>query len=118
MTKIELASYSKPGIDLGVYEVKVEQSIAIIGKNVESPYAAVKKIAVTGDRYSLNALDIHMVYPAAGSKNNYANVLPHIILNQSMLPWLRKISKKQDKKSNCPWLALLTFYEDEKRQTT
>ena len=50
------------------------------------------------------------MFPPPGSLGEHSNVLPHIILKRSTLPWERQ-ADPGDK--NVPWLALLLFEEEE-----
>lgn len=74
-----------------------------------------KDIFVDAPRFSLDQSDIYDVYPAKNSSGNYANSLPHIVLNRRTLPWERTINgqpypaQKDNKERPSPWMALLVF---------
>lgn len=53
---------------------------------------------------------IQAVFPPAGSLGDFPEVLPHIILKGSALPWLRRAIVDNNQ---IPWLALLLFDEKE-----
>jgi|ERR1700746_2591710 hypothetical protein len=61
-------------------------------------------------RFFLNPQDIFAVFPPPGSLGEHSNVLPHVQLKRSTLPWERQpFGWGKD----VPWLALLVFHEDE-----
>lgn len=68
-----------------------------------------KTFQVAGERFQLKPQDIHSVFPPDHNLGEHSNVLPHIILNRSTLPWERKASDDE----NTPWLALLVFDQEE-----
>ncbi|MEV5199553.1 hypothetical protein [Streptomyces sp. NPDC053720] len=66
---------------------------------------------VRGPRYSLDPQLVCQVYPRPGSLGSVADVLPHVALSVSTLPWARPV--KGDADPHIPWLALLTFADGE-----
>ncbi len=67
-------------------------------------------VGISGIDNQLKPTDIHAVFPPDGSLGEHSNVLPHIILNRSTLPWERQsVSNNND----TAWLALLLFEETE-----
>jgi hypothetical protein len=119
--KIEFIQFHRPRLEDGDYEITVTQEIETTESASQtipkSTFTRTQKFSVLGDRFSLNPQDIHAVFPPAGSQGEHSNVLPHIILNRSTLPWerLADTSKKNlSPNENLPWLALLLFDEDEK----
>ncbi|WP_287277653.1 MULTISPECIES: hypothetical protein [unclassified Okeania] len=112
-TKIEFIQYHQPALTDGDYEIKIEQKVTA-GEKIPSsnkPFHVTKKFTVAGERFDLKPKDIHAVFPPAGSLGEHSNVLPHIILNRSTLPWERMAIANNN---NIPWLALLLFDEEEK----
>ena len=111
-TKIKFIQYHKPSLEAGEYEIEVTQTIQHSNKITEqNPFATKQKFSVGGERFTLNPQDIHSVFPPAGSLGEHSNVLPHIILNRSTLPWERTINGSS---TDITWLALLLFDENEK----
>ena len=59
------------------------------------------------------------VFPPPGSVGDHSDVLPHIILNRSTLPWerlaipIQKDDSDKEEKKKIPWLALLLFEKGE-----
>ncbi|QLQ31705.1 MAG: hypothetical protein HZT40_08990 [Candidatus Thiothrix singaporensis] len=65
---------------------------------------------VQGERFALKPAEIAAVFPPAGSLGDHANVLPHLVLTRSTLPWEREA---QAGSAEVPWLALLVLDEEE-----
>jgi hypothetical protein len=110
---IQFISFHKPALKDGEYTIKINQTIK--GKGIpENP--GTKKIltfSVAGERYSLNPMDVGMVFPPEGSVADHSNCFPHIVLNRSTLPWERQHFTHKNQESSAPWLALLLFTDDE-----
>lgn len=125
-TKIEFIQYHQPGLKDADYEITVNQTIKSEGKIPESTFTTEKtstnsnevkplRFSVAGERFELKPTDIHTIFPPAGSLGEHSNVLPHIILNRSTLPWERlPETQAVTTNNNIPWLALLLFEEGEK----
>jgi hypothetical protein len=100
-----------PGLTVGEYEITVEQEVKNTKITSQKPFTTTPmKFSVRGDRFSLKPTDVQAVFPPAGSLGDHANVLPHILLHRSTLPWERSADQKS---AEPPWLALLLFYEGE-----
>src|SRR3569832_2809865 len=114
--KLEFIEFHQPTLKDGDYKITVKQEIKTKGSDShkipqDTHFTKTQTFSILGDRFSLNPQDIHAVFPPAGSLGEHSNVLPHIILNRSTLPWERLADTS---KENFPWLALLLFDEDEK----
>ena len=79
------------------------------------------RFSVLGPRFSLDPQVVDSVFPPAGSLGDHSNVLPHVVINRSTLPWERTAVsiKKEDseklkkEKKRLSWLVLLLFEEGE-----
>ena len=50
------------------------------------------------------------MFPPPNQKGSFTNVLPHIYVNRSTLPWERTVTQAgQDQTRAVPWMALLLF---------
>ncbi|HLZ59721.1 MAG TPA: hypothetical protein VKR06_22455 [Ktedonosporobacter sp.] len=100
-----------PELKAGTYTIKVTQEVNGIdfGK-IAPPLPQTQKLVVRGPQFHLDPQEIHAMYPPANSTGQFAEVLPHIVLNRRVLPWERQIGGSN---SNIPWLALLVFAEGE-----
>lgn len=67
-------------------------------------------LVVQGERFALKPAEIAAVFPPPGSLGDHANVLPHLVLTRSTLPWEREA---QAGSAEVPWLALLVLDEEE-----
>ena len=121
-TKIEFIEYHQPALKDGDYTISIEQKIIAEEITSDNAFAVTKNFSVAGERFDLNPTNIHAVFPPSGSLGEHSNVLAHIILNRSTLPWERitipinegdNEETKEDKKK-IPWLALLLFEAGEK----
>lgn len=101
-----------PELEIGRYEIAVGQSISADGGPLAgSPFPpAVRSFIVTGARFTLRPSDTYKVFPPAGSLGDHSNVIPHVVLTRSTLPWERASGAGE----GVPWLALLLFEEGEK----
>ncbi len=107
---IEFIQYHRPPLDDGKYTITVQQEVEIGGSAVDgSPFTATRTFTVQGPRFSLTPDDFHAVFPPAGSLGDHSNVLPHVILNRSTLPWERTAFDTGNQSKDPPWLALLLF---------
>lgn len=119
-SQVEFIQYHQPKLKSGKYHIKVEQTISGTGPKGSIPdetsFSRDLTFAVTGERFSpLTPQDIYAVFPPAGSLGDHFNVLPHITLNRSTLPWERS-PEVDNPESTLPWLALLLFRESQQPQ--
>ena len=109
----------KPALTAGEYKITVNQSLGDgnnkIPKtdNQDPTYTTSQRFTVAGERFHLNPKDIAAQFPPLKGIGDFSNVLPHLRLNRSTLPWERQIN---DADTNTPWLALLVFSEEDKAQ--
>ncbi|CAM4191021.1 hypothetical protein [Paenibacillus tarimensis] len=103
---IRFSQRCEPPLKAGTYRIQVEQ-VTSINCRLASENTDFK---VTSERFFLSPDQIYSVYPPREAVGNYAECLPHIVLNRRTLPWERALLKGQ---SHMPWLALLVFDETE-----
>ena len=103
----------RPALTGGYYTISIKQNLHNKGTTdvsaIEFSTKVDRAFYVAGKRFQLDSTDIESIFPPENSAGNYCNVLPHIVLKQSTLPWEQEIGLKIDK----PWLALLLFNEGE-----
>jgi hypothetical protein len=105
---IGFEAYHKPGIRLGKYSLQsvLDFSIgSIISKKFTSNSL---EFEVSGPRFCLSPNDVYAMFPPRDSLGEYDNVLPHLELRRSTLPWERSADK-----GSTPWLCLILLQEDE-----
>jgi hypothetical protein len=114
--KIKFLEFHFPALESGDYEITVTQTISA-GSKIASgnTFSRTQAIAVAGERFSLQPNLIQSVFPPAGTRGEHADILPHIILRRSTLPWERSLDGLPD---GPPWLALLLFDEEETPEVT
>ncbi|HEX6292727.1 MAG TPA: hypothetical protein VFZ66_26320 [Herpetosiphonaceae bacterium] len=70
--------------------------------------SATQRFVVSAPQFTVDPSEVLNMYPPDGSLGQFADVLPHVVLTEPLLPWERKMPDRAD-----PWLALLVFQEDE-----
>ena len=110
----EFLSWHRPAVAAGDYTIQVTQKIVApeIPANDPGFGTPVMSFSVQGERFVLPPAEVHAVFPPDASMGDHADVLPHVVLRRSTLPWERKV-EPNDKAT--PWLALLVFHDDEFR---
>lgn len=111
--QIQFIQNHQTALDAGEYKVEIEQTVKI--DNINEKFAANLTFVVRGNRFEFKPEEIHAVFPPAGSFGDHSDVLPHIILKSSTLPWERSA---QSGNQNAPWLALILIHEGEKTLRT
>ncbi|OEU77780.1 MAG: hypothetical protein BA869_07575 [Desulfuromonadales bacterium C00003107] len=111
---IRFLQQKRPMLKAGVYDIGIDHEI-IINKGLDKPEDTIsvsKKFAVRGERFQLDAGDIHSTFPPENAAGDFSRCLPHIVLKTDTLPWERSAGVSV-KKEQTPWLALMLFHEDE-----
>ncbi|KAL7947491.1 hypothetical protein V8C42DRAFT_287691 [Trichoderma barbatum] len=110
---VKLISYQAPALVAGTYTASFTQSIAAPDGTSDTLHSE-QQFAVRAPQLRLDPnVDVHSVFPAPGH-SEYANTLPHIVFNNPELPWERVVSHASaDSFNKSPWVAVLTFTEDE-----
>ena len=113
--RVNFQRLHQPTLAAGDYKITVAQSVKIDRADVAG-FTATRNFTVAGDRFELKPSEVEAVFPPDGNLGEHFNVLPHIMLSRSTLPWERTAVKlaKGDKDTGVPWLALLLFDESEK----
>ena len=99
-----------PALTAGPWTVQVSHDI-LTGDGTKvntASFTASQDIQVTAPQFSLDASAVVAVYPPAASAGPYAEVLPHVLLADALLPWERPMPA-----AGAPWLALLVLTDDE-----
>lgn len=120
---VTFQQFHQPTLAAGEYTITVEQAVKADKTDV-TPFSETKLFTVAGERFELNPTDVLGVFPPEGNLGEHSNVLPHIILNRSTLPWERFAEVRSSGATqtpsagitNIPWLALLLFDDDQKPQ--
>jgi hypothetical protein len=110
-TKIQFVQYHSPGIATGDYVITLTQEVTIRGVAPQAPFSTQRHFSIYGERFALKPTDIVAIFPPDGNLGEHSNVLPHLILDRSTLPWERQADASRN---DVPWLALLLFDASEK----
>lgn len=104
----EVAFYDNylPSLSFGEYRITVQHQVGVDGAVIPDH---VRRVAVTGPRFSLAPQDIHQVYPPDQSSGHFSRDLPQVVLARRMLPWERTIHTVSGDAPPPPWLALLVL---------
>ncbi len=94
---IQFLESHRPPLDAGEYRLYVTQDLSKTAKVSDSfggkkPYT----FEVAGPKYSLSPQEIAAVFPPPGSLGDHDNVLPHVALRRSTLPWERSGAAKDE----------------------
>src|SRR5215213_11273312 len=115
---VKFEEYHQPTLADGDYKIKVTQVLEIDKHAAIGEFTVTRNFTVAGERFELKPNDVESVFPPDGNLGEHSNVLPHVILSRSTLPWERTAEKyaegEQKKVTGVPWLALLLFDEDQK----
>lgn len=115
---VKFLQFHQPTLADGDYEITVTQSVNITDHSKIDPFIATRYFTVAGERFELKPTDVHGVFPPEANLGDHSNVLPHLILNRSTLPWERTAESyaegEKEQVTGVPWLALLVFDEEDK----
>ena len=114
--EIQFVASHRPGLEDGKYTLEIQQVIesSPAQKISEKSFKATRAFWVLGPQFTLDPQVVHAVFPPAGSRGNFWNVLPHVILNRSTLPWERSACDAiHEKDKRPPWLLLLLFDQND-----
>jgi hypothetical protein len=134
--KVLLIENQHPALESGDYTIIVEQTVDINDPDYKPYQKTVQKFSIYGPRFGLNPQEIQAAFPPPGSLGDHSNVLPHVLLKRSTLPWERALIPLSDAEQNAlyqaaknktrvdptitasvtakrkiPWLAILSFDE-------
>ncbi|KAK6352437.1 hypothetical protein TWF730_009263 [Orbilia blumenaviensis] len=114
----QLFSSHIPGLTAGNYLLKAKQDIEKVLGSSDSLVKETEpqEFEVLAPRYTLPPDCIYSVYPPQGQSAR-PEILPHVVLNDSMLAWERIVSDKTQvpdyQINRVPWLICVAFTADE-----
>ncbi|KAL2214432.1 hypothetical protein CC79DRAFT_1328344 [Sarocladium strictum] len=122
------SSYYLPALPAGKYTMAIKQTITAPESTKEAD-PALRTIEVLAPEWALSAASngdsettnaseeeaavVLSVFPASGQVAPSFRTLPHMVLRDAQLPWVRSVSKKTDENNVIPWFALIVFSADE-----
>lgn len=109
---VEFIQHHQPVLDSGTYRVDLEQTLAIGDASPDGArWNRSLTFVVAGARCAtLAPHEVSGIFPTEGSLGDHTNVLPHITLARSTLPWERS---PDGVNHELPWLALLVFWDSD-----
>lgn len=108
--QIEFIQACLPPLTAGDYQLAWKQQVIGVASGTPPAYQGTQAFKVAGPRFTLPADSVQSVYPPASQSGNFADVMPHIVLNRATLPWERSLPGGD---GTTPWLALLLLTDDE-----
>lgn len=111
---IDFIQFHEPSLKSGEYTLTLDQQISVpdtanAKTSTTETYTQTQHFFVAGDRFAIKPQDIHVQFPPRGNDGDHSNVLPHIVLTRSTLPWERDADPED---SELPWLWLF-LYDDQ-----
>ncbi|MEX5636966.1 hypothetical protein [Parafrankia sp. FMc2] len=111
---IELHDHYLPALRAGDYRIEVTHTLRGGAQDgaqvVGGPFTAVQKFTVRGPQVRIDADAVVARQPPDASSGRFAEVLPHVVLGDPMLPWERPLTGGS---RDTPWLALLVLTDDQ-----
>lgn len=121
MSDISFIEYHQPGLEAGHYTVRVGQRLQTDGLDLAlgdlAAGAQTLELAAFGPRVSLGPDATTARYPSPGSRGRHHTALPHVILSDSTLPWLRSPWEGAEGWP-APWLGLVLLSGTERTEAT
>ncbi|MCG5217325.1 hypothetical protein [Streptosporangium sp. KLBMP 9127] len=106
---IELHDDYLPALPAGDYRVEVTHTLWTEPEAGEA-FTAVQRFTVRGPQIAIDTGAVVAKQPPDASSGRYAEVLPHVVLGDPMLPWERAM---RGAPAGTPWLALLVLTDDQ-----
>ncbi|WP_018501792.1 hypothetical protein [Parafrankia discariae] len=111
---IELHDHYLPALRAGDYRIEVTHTLRGGAQDgapvVGGPFTAAQKFTVRGPQVRIDADAVVAKQPPDASSGRFAEVLPHVVLGDPMLPWERPLGGAS---RDTPWLALLVLTDDQ-----
>jgi hypothetical protein len=122
-------SYFLPSLPAGEYKIQIDQTAKTDSGSSSVPAVpANRTFEVLAPEWAISAASndptnnhndddssvVLSTFPASGEIAPSFRTLPHIVLKDPQLPWIRAVSKQDYKDGNSiPWFALIVFSADE-----
>ncbi|HEX3424505.1 MAG TPA: hypothetical protein VHT30_00125 [Acidimicrobiales bacterium] len=110
--RIVFYEYFPPPLESGDYTVTVSQRVKSTDKDksFDDTFTTSLSFAALGPRFSLPPGYLNAVFPPDTAQGEYSAVAPHAVFPIATLPWQRAAKEAT---TRYPWLALLTFDQDD-----
>jgi hypothetical protein len=115
--KVSFIQRHEPALKDGEYTIEVTQDVSLLGEEsgglpTNLTETVSKTIYVAGERFSIGSKNIFKQFPPPNNTGDYSNVLPHIVLTRSTLPWERSTGDG----GSTPWMYLFVYDDDDIEQ--
>ena len=112
--KVSCMQRHEPALQDGEYTIEVTQDVSLLGEEsgglpTNLTETVSKTIYVAGERFSIGSKNIFKQFPPPNNTGDYSNVLPHIVLTRSTLPWERSTGDG----GSTPWMYLFVYDDDD-----
>lgn len=108
---IRFEGYHLPGMQAGIEKLQATLDLTLLASGLSDHFVSPElTVLISGPRFIFSPAELYAVFPPRDSFGEWDNVLPHVELTPSTLPWQRQ-SGANDK--TVPWLALILLQEDE-----
>jgi hypothetical protein len=104
----------RPPLPAQDYLLVAEQTVNGLPPDQGTPtYTLNQRFTVAAPRFTLNGSAVQSTWPPPSTQGNYADSLPHVVLNQRSLPWARTLDDIPAGDDAPPWMAVLLCEESE-----
>jgi hypothetical protein len=111
---IELHDHYLPALPAGDYRVEATHTLRTgpqeNAQAVGGPFQAVQRFTVRAPQVAIDTTTVVARQPPDASSGRFAEVLPHLVLGDPMLPWERPM---RGAPRGTPWVALLVLTDDQ-----
>ncbi|QNP74856.1 hypothetical protein IAG44_39030 [Streptomyces roseirectus] len=111
---VELHDHYLPALPAGDYRIEATHALRTgpeaSAQAVGGTFRAVQRFTVRAPQVAVDTTAVVARQPPDSSEGRFAEVLPHLVLGDPMLPWERELSGAD---RSTPWLALLVLTDDQ-----
>lgn len=111
---IELHDHYLPALPAGDYRIEATHTLRTSADEnaqvVGVPFRAVQRFTVRAPQVAIDTTAVVARQPPEASGGRFAEVLPHLVLGDPLLPWERPL---RGASRTTPWLALLVLTDDQ-----
>ncbi|MFE2042633.1 hypothetical protein ACFXAZ_17235 [Streptomyces sp. NPDC059477] len=111
---IELHDHYLPALPAGDYRIEATHTLRTGtdggARVVGEPFRAVQRFTVRAPQVAIDTTAVVAKQPPDSSGGRFAEVLPHLVLGDPLLPWERPL---RGAGRSTPWLALLVLTDDQ-----
>ncbi|MEV0038419.1 hypothetical protein [Streptomyces sp. NPDC050804] len=111
---IELHDHYLPALPAGDYRIEATHTLRTSADEnaqvVGVPFRAVQRFTVRAPQVAIDTTTVVARQPPEASGGRFAEVLPHLVLGDPLLPWERPL---RGASRTTPWLALLVLTDDQ-----